>query len=149
MNEINVMLGGGGSDLPVGWPPPCPHCGDDLLTSEERGLHCDGCDDLTAEDEREILEKFSGPNAAGSASEYVIATVGDFLKVPEDRQADCLAEFADFLGVARGIVELASIAGEVVGGDASAQIGPFTWIDDGKRNRTIRIHVKNDGADRP
>jgi hypothetical protein len=83
------------------------------------------------------------PPAPGSAPEYVIATVGDFLKVPEDRQADCLTEFADFLGVARGIVELASIAGEIVGADASAQIGPFTWIDDGKNNRTIRIHSQN------
>jgi hypothetical protein len=83
------------------------------------------------------------PPAPGSASEYVIATVVDFLKVPEDRQADCLAEFADFLGVARGIVELASIAGEIVGADAAAQIGPFTWIDDGKKNRTIRIHAQN------
>ena len=84
------------------------------------------------------------PPAPGSAPEYVIATVGDFLKVPEDRQADCLKEFADFLGVARGIVELASIAGEIVGADAAAQIGPFTWIDDGKKNRTIRIHAQND-----
>jgi hypothetical protein len=68
--------------------------------------------------------------------EYVIATVSDFLKVPENRQADCLAEFADFLGVARGIVEL-------FGTEAAAQIGPFAWIDDGKRNRTIRIHAQN------
>ena len=86
----------------------------------------------------------SSPAPDGSAPEYVIATVGDFLKVPEDRQADCLAEFADFLGMARDIVELAAIAGEVVGVDAAAQIGPFTWIDDGKKNRTIRIHAQND-----
>ena len=83
------------------------------------------------------------PPATGSAPEYVIATVSDFLKVPEDRQADCLTEFADFLGMARVIVELASIAGEIVGADAAAQIGPFTWIDDGKKNRTIRIHAQN------
>jgi len=82
--------------------------------------------------------------AANAASpEYVIATVGDFLKVPEDRQADCLAEFADFLDVARGLVEITEIAGEMVGADATAQIGPFTWIDDGKKNRTILIHTHN------
>lgn len=37
---------------------PCPHCGDPLLLSEDRGLHCDGCDDLTAEDEQAIIERF-------------------------------------------------------------------------------------------
>ena len=89
----------------------------------------------------------SSPAPDGSAVEYVITTVGDFLKVPEDRQADCLAEFADFLGMARGIVELAEIVGEVVGADAAAQIGPFVWIDDGKKNRTIRIHAQNAPAD--
>jgi hypothetical protein len=44
------------------WPPPCPHCGDPLLTSDDRGLHCDGCDDLTAEDIEAILAKFTSPN---------------------------------------------------------------------------------------
>lgn len=76
---------------------------------------------------------------------YVITTVGDFLNVPEERQADCLAEFGDFLGMARGMAELAKIAGEVVGVDASAQIGSFTWIDDGKKNRTIRIRLESQG----
>ena len=85
----------------------------------------------------------SSPAPDGSAPQYVIATIGDFLKVPEDRQADCLAEFADFLVMARGLVELVEIAGEIVGADAAAQIGPFTWIDDGKKNRTIRIHAQN------
>lgn len=49
--------------LLAGWPPPCPHCGAGLLTSEDRGLHCDGCDDLTAEDIEGILARFSGENA--------------------------------------------------------------------------------------
>ena len=80
---------------------------------------------------------------SAAKNEYHIATVSDFLKVPEDRQADCLAEFADFLGMARSIVEMAEIAGEVIGMDAAAQIGPFIWIDDGKKNRTIRIHAQN------
>lgn len=34
---------------------PCPHCGSELLFSEDRGLHCDGCDDLTVADEKAIL----------------------------------------------------------------------------------------------
>jgi len=77
-----------------------------------------------------------------TVKQYVIATVGDFLKVPEDRQADCLAEFADFLGVARGIVEFASVASKIVGTEAAVEIGPFTWIDDGLKNRTIRIQAR-------
>ncbi len=84
----------------------------------------------------------SSPAPDGSAPHYVIATVADFLKVPEARQAECLAEFADFIATARGIVELAGIAGEGVGVDAAAQIGPYTWIDDGKKNRTILIHAQ-------
>jgi hypothetical protein len=24
----------------------CPHCGDELLFSEDRGVHCDGCEDF-------------------------------------------------------------------------------------------------------
>jgi len=94
---------------------------------------------LTDEQKMEL----AAPPSDGSAPQYVISTVGDFLKVPEDRQADCLAEFADFLGMARGIVELSSIAGEIVGTDSATEIGPYTWIDDGKKNRTIRISAQN------
>jgi hypothetical protein len=32
------------------WPRPCPHCNDELLFDVDRGIHCDGCDDLTADD---------------------------------------------------------------------------------------------------
>lgn len=32
------------------WPMPCPYCGDELLFAEDRGIHCDGCDDLIEED---------------------------------------------------------------------------------------------------
>ena len=42
------------------WPGKCPHCGEELLTSEDRGLHCDGCDDLTAEDIEAIIAKHTG-----------------------------------------------------------------------------------------
>lgn len=39
---------------------PCPHCGSDLLWSEDRGAHCDGCDDFDPEADL--------PNATGSAT---------------------------------------------------------------------------------
>ena len=76
------------------------------------------------------------------STKYKIEHVRDFLKVPETRQAECLQEFADFLDTARTVSELIAVAGEVVGSpNLGNEIGSFTWIDDGKRNRTIRIHV--------
>lgn len=32
--------------VPIGG---CPHCGSDLLWSDDRGIHCDGCDDFDEE----------------------------------------------------------------------------------------------------
>ena len=70
---------------------------------------------------------------------YTIATVGDFLNVPAERQAACLAEFADYLRVMRDLCEMVKIASAVVGADVESLITPFIWIDDGKRNRTIEL----------
>jgi hypothetical protein len=53
--------------------------------------------------------------------------VGDFLAVPADRQADCLAEFANWLDMARDFAEPGS------------QIGPFEWTDDGERRGTVIV----------
>ena len=39
---------------------PCPHCRNTLLISEDRGIHCDGCDDLSAEDIEAILASRKG-----------------------------------------------------------------------------------------
>ena len=36
----------------VGAQIKCPHCGYGLLWSEDRGPHCDGCDDFNATGER-------------------------------------------------------------------------------------------------
>jgi hypothetical protein len=61
---------------------------------------------------------------------YQIKTVADFLLVPKDRLADCLAEFAEFLNVARAIKEQC----EIVAIDET-----FKWIDDGKKNAHFQI----------
>ena len=74
-----------------------------------------------------------------SGDEYTIATVGDFLAVPADRQADCLAEFADWLGAARGIRDLAAAVGDVAEVAPGAQIGPFEWVADGERRGTVLV----------
>jgi hypothetical protein len=73
------------------------------------------------------------------APEYVIETVDDFLKVPEDRQAACIAEFADFLAIARGLDEAVASLSGIFGAAVHPRIGPFIWIDDGKKDRTISI----------
>lgn len=76
----------------------------------------------------------STPEQAAPAPRYVIATVDDFLKVPEDRIRDCLLEFADYLNIVRWATEAAS-------GLCDVEAGPFTWIDDGKQDRTIGISL--------
>ena len=59
---------------------------------------------------------------------YVIRTFRDFLQVPEDRLADCLSEFADFLKQLREL----SICPPDIGVE-------FEWTDDGKRTGTIEF----------
>lgn len=71
-----------------------------------------------------------------SLKEYDIKTVQDFLKVPEDRIADCLAEFKEGLDIARPFIEIS----EMLGTD---NIFPqFTWIDDGEKNKTIHVELE-------
>lgn len=67
---------------------------------------------------------------------YRIERVTDFLKVPHGRLPMCLEEFADYLGLACDLIKLTDA---VSGGTATAEIGPFIWVDDGKRNKTITI----------
>ena len=58
----------------------CPHCGDVLLWSEDRGAHCDGCDDFNPETDlpkeqpdkslEEIVEKCAFNIASGCIYTY-------------------------------------------------------------------------------
>ena len=57
---------------------------------------------------------------------YEIRTVEDFLKVPPDRITDCLAEFAEWIEMMRGI-QKPYLAYE------------FLWVDDGKRNVAVDV----------
>lgn len=75
----------------------------------------------------------------GSATHYKIDCVADFLAVPVDRIDDCLAEFKDFLGLARDMKELTKTLGEVIGADGTSEVEGFTWIDDGKRDKSVTI----------
>ena len=78
--------------------------------------------------------------------QYEIQTVADFLKIPEDRQADCLSEFADSLDTARTMIEIVKAAGIAAGVDTNPTFGPFIWIDDGKRDQTVEVRTEMKGG---
>ena len=72
--------------------------------------------------------------------QYTIQTVGDFLKVPEDRLDACLEEFKTFLEQGRAFMEMANALAGILGADKSQNaVKGFVWIDDGEKNVTIRI----------
>lgn len=72
---------------------PCPHCGSTLLWSEDRGAHCDGCDDFDPETDlppqmtppipipRELLERLT--QAAKERRERFEQANGDFMRLNE------------------------------------------------------------------
>lgn len=72
-------------------------------------------------------------------NEYRIETVADFLNVPEDRIEDCLKEFADFIELSRAMLQAASFMAQIMGIEDKSKIGAYTWIDDGKKEKTVRF----------
>jgi hypothetical protein len=76
---------------------------------------------------------------APAGSEYRIETVEDFLKVPEDRIADCLKEFADFLAMSRDMLKITQLMSEILGAEDASKICAYTWIDDGKKEKSTRL----------
>lgn len=73
---------------------------------------------------------------------YKCETVMDFTKVPEDRIDACLEEFKDFIGHMRLLHNLARDVARIAGAkDVDLGKSYFTWIDDGKRERTLKVHV--------
>ena len=75
-------------------------------------------------------------NDSEQHEQYVISSIQDFFKVPEDRITDCLEEFASFLTVARGMKKLINTVGDA---SNDINIGAFTWTDDGKKEGNINI----------
>ena len=73
---------------------------------------------------------------------YKLKTVMDFTKVPEDRIDACLEEFKDFIGHMRLLHTLACDVARITG-VKEMDLGQlcFTWIDNGKRERTLNVHV--------
>lgn len=75
---------------------------------------------------------------------YEIRTIKDFASVPEDRLSDCLREFETYLRLVRESLGLLNeVTSEMVGREYRGwrDGGVFTWVDDGKRDITIRCRV--------
>ena len=78
-----------------------------------------------------------------SPPSYEIAHVRDFLKVPKDRLPDCLAEFADFLAMARNFTAAITKAGPLIGFQSTPpELKSFTWIDDKHKFRTVNLEIQ-------
>lgn len=64
-------------------------------------------------------------------TEYQIETVADFLKVPTDRRAKCLEEFAEWIELAEALTDFTAAC------NLETEPVRFDWIDDGKRKKTV------------
>jgi len=75
---------------------------------------------------------------------YHITTLADFLKVPEDRLAMCLVEFADWLEVTRRTDDLLrTLVPDYPADQPLVKAECFEWIDDGERNITMHLRDTN------
>ena len=77
--------------------------------------------------------------------EYSIAQLDDFLKVPVDRLDDCLTEFRDYLNCLRISAETFQDFAKSMGAKGEVSLGEFVWIDDGKRDVTVRLQIEATG----
>lgn len=67
------------------------------------------------------------------STEYPINCLSDFLKVPAEKQAECLRDFGTWLDMCRRKDDLQSeLEAEFPGINASLNLEGFVWIDDGE-----------------
>jgi len=113
--------------------PPCVQCGNTTYISHAGIVQCDKCG--------KHVSAAVPPPAPPPA--YTIAALSDFLKVPPDRLVNCLAEFAVFIKTVDGIN--AGYVAAAKGGRLEMSLRPsvFKWIDDGKRDMTIKFVPTN------
>jgi hypothetical protein len=83
-------------------------------------------------------------------NKYPIETLADFLAVPEASIDACLADFKEWLALARNtapIAEELNAVLEAAGAGSVPLLHSFTWIDDGIVGLTgIEIHAMNPAA---
>ena len=63
---------------------------------------------------------------------YTIATLRDFLLIPEDRLSECLYEFKSWLACTNFMAGLHGDPDRLI-------IPPFIWCDDGLKNLSVSI----------
>jgi hypothetical protein len=71
------------------------------------------------------------------ADEYLIEKLNDFLKVPENRLDDCLAEFKVCLGLIHAVNKKTGVT--------ATDLTKFQWIDDKKYNITVNVNIQQKG----
>ena len=69
---------------------------------------------------------------------YELRSVADFLSVPEDKRAHCLADFRLWLVM---VGEMAAHFRDVPG--IKVPLDRFTWLDDGKHDAHIHVEMAN------
>lgn len=80
-------------------------------------------------------------------NEYEIKTVADFLKVPEDRIGQCLAEFEGWLRLARSD-QTDGLLRTLLGANGKFLNDCFYWRDDGKPGLSCVNLIDKDTGER-
>jgi hypothetical protein len=84
---------------------------------------------------------------------YEINTVHDFLNVPEERISACLEEFKEWLNIMRATkltVEMMKGFSEKTKDlplDKLLKMGPYMWIDDGKKEKNFTFKILDDSGE--
>lgn len=78
------------------------------------------------------------------SNEYRIETVQDFIKIPFDKIDICIEEFKEGLKYAKELETRTKELTEILGGafkSDGVEFKGFTWIDDGKTDKTYNTTV--------
>jgi len=78
---------------------------------------------------------------------YIIRNVWDFLKVPAERRAECLREFAIALDMAEATRLLLDSLLVNAGAAPSQLTDAFTWFDDDKHEATVHVEFTSPPTD--
>ena len=81
--------------------------------------------------------------------EYEIKTVADFLSVPAEKRAECLADFQQWLAMADQHQEIESLLDQMAqtSGAFSTCRDTFVWVDDGQRGVSgIQFEAREGGC---
>ena len=89
----------------------------------------------------------SAPLDGASPKEYEIRTLTDFAKVPPERLAQCLSEFAGWVNMAREVAEAQELLRDLTGDPEGVLLMDcFHWIDDSEPGlKAINIITKETG----